>query len=611
MPCQRSAVTALLVGWLSGFNPSSALAAAAPIEPMTVLPAPFTAQTVLPPQHDAKTALAHRIFQHLLRAGDRNRRVQPQLFIVGNRFQPWAVALPGGQIVLSRRALEIALTAPTPPEAEARLAFVLGHELAHLLKNDYWHQEVYQMLAGMPDAQDLRRLLVQTSEVGQSDNTQGQAAVRAKEAQADDLGFLAVAVAGFAVHTLLADASRDRPDFFADWMRQTQTKLDPLHPAPEQRAQLLRARLLELHDQVGLFHAAVQAAHFGRYAWAEPLLRAFARVFPSREVANNLGYVLLQQARGAMPPAVAYEYCLPTLLDHYTRALMFTVRDPDAARLTLEVRTRLEEADTWFEQAATADPDYLPARLNAAITHYYQGHLLRSRLWLDEAGRIAPDDVQVRLLSELLLYLELKQNPLLNLELAPTQILRQSPASSACGRFNLARALQTSGQAAEALAQWEQLVPLRDQLAPVYRAAVCEEAHTVRCPPPPTTTAPPAPWPPPVLLGLDVRSGADSPLRDWRSLPVPADQGLALTVYRHPEGHQALAVDHRIELASLSLADPVPAADFRARQGEPVWVQPGANGEVWAYGGDWTVVVRDNAIREIWYARLPAGAEGL
>ena len=611
MPVHRAVVTLVLACWLCGSSESTLSAETAPVASSPILPAPFTAQTVLPPQHDAQTALAHRIFQHLLRAGDRNRRVQPQLFIVSNRFQPWAVALPGGQIVLSQRALEIALTAPTSPEAEARLAFVLGHELAHLLKNDYWHQQVYQMLAGVPDAQDLRRLLVQTSEVGQSDNTQGQAAVRAKEAQADDLGFLAAAVAGFAVHTLLADPSRDRPDFFADWMRQTQTELDPLHPAPTQRAQLLRARLLELHDQVGLFHAAVQAAHFGQYAWAEPLLRAFVRVFPSREVANNLGYVLLQQARGAMPPAVAYEYCLPTLLDYYTQAQMFTVKEPDTARLTPEVRARLEEADTWFEQAATADPDYLPARLNAAIAHYYQGHLLRSRLWLDEAGRIAPEDVQVRLLGELLLYLELKHNPLLDLELTPGRVLRQSPARSACGRFNLARALQTSGQAAEALAQWEQLVPLLDQLAPGYRAAVCEEAHTVRCPPPAATTAPPAPWPPPVPLGLNLRSGADAPLREWRSLPVPSDQGLALTVYRHPDGHQALAVDHRIELASLSLADPVPAAGFRARQDDPVWVQPGANGEVWSYGGDWVVLVRDNAVREVWFARLPVGAEGL
>jgi Zn-dependent protease with chaperone function len=137
MPVHRAVTTLALVFWLCGLSASTLSAETAPTASSPILPAPFTAQTVLPPEYDAQTALAHRIFQHLLRAGDRNPRVQPQLFIVSNRFQPWAVALPGGQIVLSRRVLEIALTAPTPPEAEARLAFVLGHELTHLLKDDY------------------------------------------------------------------------------------------------------------------------------------------------------------------------------------------------------------------------------------------------------------------------------------------------------------------------------------------------------------------------------------------------------------------------------------------------------------------------------------------
>jgi len=600
MSVMRSAATAALALWL-GLNDSGAGAQVAPATDSPVLPAPFAAQTVLSPEYDAQTALAHRIFQQLVRAGDRNRRVQPRLFIVGNRFQPWAVALPGGQIVVSRRALELALAAPAPREAEARLAFVLGHELAHLLKDDYWHREVYQMLAGAPESQGLRRLLAQTGEVGESDDAQSQATVRAKEAQADDRGLLFAAVAGFPVHTLLADPTRDRPDFFADWMRQTQTELDPLHPAPEQRAQLLKVRLLALSDQAGLFHAAVQAAHFGRHAWAEPLLRAFVRVFPSREVANNLGYVLLQQARGAMPPAVAYEYCLPTLLDYHTRPLLFAVRDPAAARLTPEVRARLEEANIWFEQAAAADPDYLPARLNAAVSHFYLGQWLRARLWTEEAWRSAPDDTQVRLLRELLLYVELKHNPLLAIELPPASVLRQSPGHSACGRFNLARALQNSGQAAEALAQWEQLVPLLDQLAPVYQTAVCEEARTVRCPSLAATHTPSAPWSPPVPPGLDLRSGTDSPLQTWRPVAIPSDRGQMLTLYRHPGGHQALAVDHRIALVSLSLADPVPAADFRTRQGEPPQVQTAASGEVWSYGGDWAVLVRDNAVREVWF----------
>lgn len=208
-------------------------------------------------------------------------------------------------------------------------------------------------------------------------------------------------------------------------------------------------------------------------------------------------------------------------------------------------------------------------------------------------------------MRELFLYVELTHNPLLDLELPPASVLRQSPARSACGRYNLASALQNSGQAVEALAQWQQLVSSLDQLAPAYRAAVCEEAPTIRCPAAATTTTPAAPWPPLVSPGLNLCAGTDSPLPGWRPVAVPSDQGLALTLYRHPEGHQALAVDHRIEWVSLSLADPVPADDFRTRQGEPVWVQTGANGEVWSYGGDWAVLDRVIAVREVWFGPLP------
>ena len=40
-------------------------------------------------------------------------------------------------------------------------------------------------------------------------------------------------------------------------------------------------------------------------------------------------------------------------------------------------------------------------------------------------------------------------------------------------------------------------------------------------------------------------------------------------------------------------------------------IEMNRQGEVWVYGGDWAVLGRDNAVREVWFARLLAGAEGL
>jgi hypothetical protein len=64
------------------------------------------------------------------------------------KHDPWdialPVALPDGWIVLSKPVLDRLYADPT--WGDDRLAFVLAHEIAHQLNDDFWHVQFFQAL---------------------------------------------------------------------------------------------------------------------------------------------------------------------------------------------------------------------------------------------------------------------------------------------------------------------------------------------------------------------------------------------------------------------------------------------------------------------------------
>ena len=68
--------------------------------------------------------------------------------MVADRRQAAAFVVAEGSIVLSQKALDIINHQADAALADARLAFVLGHELAHLAGTDFWdHQAGPALLA--------------------------------------------------------------------------------------------------------------------------------------------------------------------------------------------------------------------------------------------------------------------------------------------------------------------------------------------------------------------------------------------------------------------------------------------------------------------------------
>jgi predicted Zn-dependent protease len=562
-------------------------------------------------------ARAGRIFEQLHQVAEKPAACRPRLQVIDTSGSPWAIALPDCYIVLSRGALAIAYRDATEAEGDARLAFLLGHELAHLTKGDYSHQEVYRALAGdsSPAAARLRELFEASTDVLGSEVESSRKVTLMKETEADERGFVYAAVAGFAVDGLLGQPAAGKPDFFQHWMTQTQTRLDRQHPAPEDRAHLLRMRLRKLGEKLELFHYGVRLAHFGRYDDAEYFLREFQQVFPAREVFGNLGYLYLEKAREAISASWAYHYCLPAVLDSRTRAVALVSRGVDnslligaaagAAAVSPQAREWLNDAVGYLKRAVEADAAYLPGWLNLAVAYFYLGEMHEARAVIEKALQQAPSDLEAQYLRALILY---RQGPTPDMWPTALKILEDlaaQPEAPACVTYNLARILEERGREGKAREVWASLVPRAAALSSPYRRVVCQHADDeAACQAGAAAKQDQAlAWSLPVSPGqtLPKLDAANDPLAGWTRFGFNWRQsGLDGSIHIGPNGASVLELDGVVEMVVSRPAKPEPVGVLAACCGSPTTKRMIAGGEVWSFGPRRAVLVRDGQVQEVW-----------
>lgn len=304
---------------------------------------------------------------------------------------PVALALADPAVVLSREGLELCYRGVSPAEGDARLAFVLGHELAHLKNGDFWHASAFATALELDGEDEVTRALQDLLAEDPQDRKKA-------ELRADDEGALALVMAG---HDPAALFGRGR-SFFEEWVQAVPGLMayqDPEHPTPEARARLLQARLADVVGRVHLFREGVAAYEAGDYERAVDLLSRFRRVFPGREVLSNLALAHLKLATEALAGCdgtLVTRYYLPEALDGETLA--------DRARLRggLErsspcfenpaYRRHMDEATRLLRDAVARDPAYLPARLNLVAAFVLDEQGAQAFVAGDEAAKLAPED---------------------------------------------------------------------------------------------------------------------------------------------------------------------------------------------------------------------------
>lgn len=538
-------------------------------------------------------ARADAVFDRVRRVADGSAKRSARLVVVDSDGDPWAIALPDGHIVLSRRALDIC--AGMAEHADACLAFVLGHELAHLANDDFWHREVHGFLAASPGATRINAFINES------------AGARERELAADDRGYVYASLAGYDAGALLAPG---QPGFFEAWMAQTNSRVSATHADAATRAELLRGRLADLRGKLGFFEFGTRLAHFDYCDDAVYFLREFQRVFPGREVLSNLGFCHLQMARQSMSGARAYLYWMPHLLDGETRAAPGGGRDGRIVRSLAQAAAgqpsaHLEQAIEMLRAAAGADKRYLPAHLNLAVAQLYAGQPHAARASLQQAREIAPDDSRVTALDAVALY----EQGDADLDLWPKAVgrlekLLEAEPNDAMLRFNLARLLLLRPRAREARGHFNELAMRAGSLPGPIRTVVCKEQTVVQASSCTGTIDPLGAhtawrWP----LQLRGFSKLDpAALAGWERTPFDWYKSkLHGHIYRRPDASaEVLELDGFVQMQVLRGDQLGSEVKLRAKCAGALRQRSLGSDTAWSCG-NWAALTRDGRVVEVWW----------
>ncbi len=338
------------------------------------------------PADDPALSRARRVFEGVREASGQHA----ELTVLEMGRGSVALALADPAVVLSRAGLDLCYDGVSAVEGDARVAFVLGHELAHLKNGDFWHASAFATARELEGEDEVTRALRNLLAEDPRDRKKA-------ELRADDEGALALIMAGHDPGTLF---ERGRT-FFEEWVRAVPGLVayhDPEHPTPEARARLLEARLADVVGRVHLFHEGVAAFESGDYEGAVERFSEFRRVFPGREVLNDLALAHLKLAAEALARCdgtLVTRYHLPEALDDETLAERARLRGGlERSSPCFEgpgYRRHMEEATRLLREAVERDPRYLPARLNLVAAFVLDEQGAQAVLAGDEAAKLAPD----------------------------------------------------------------------------------------------------------------------------------------------------------------------------------------------------------------------------
>lgn len=573
-------------------------------------------------QQDPRVTEAQNVFKKVRLVADRNSKRLAKLVIVNNENHAWAIALPAGHIVLSKQVLDIVHRHATTELAEARLAFILGHELAHLANDDFWHHEVESFMQDTADSQKIAQFINQHFEAKQA------------ELAADDKGYLYAAMAGYSVDLLLKnknikagmEGGNSEQDFFTYWMQQTNTKTSPSHPAAKDRAELLRQRLYQINQKLAFFRFGSRLAHFGQCNDAIYFLKEFQKVFPGRSVLNNLGQCYLQQARSQMSEQRLVFYWLPLSLDTRSRATALNMRGivpktrssianigapeqflKNYSTENNSVSGYLEDAVNVLTLAIEKSPWYLPAKINLAIAYLYQGKPHQARAVLAEARQKTNSNSQIEMLDALALYEQTDADiDLWNSALKKLERLQQNGRSN-YALYNHARLLSVRPRIAKAQKDWNGLLAEVDTMPVEIRKELCARQKVASLDScllrnKKSGAKPNWSW----LFSIDnqvlTATDREKIKTGWHSLPFDwASADLHGFIHqRNDEDIEMLEMDHFIQMQVLRGNPVADMNKINSYCNYPFMKRKLDVDEIWTCD-NWAVLVVNQQAKEIWY----------
>ncbi|MEK6691750.1 MAG: tetratricopeptide repeat protein [Nitrospirota bacterium] len=333
---------------------------------------------------------AQEVFNRVLAAADKRVGIEPALYIINYDGTPWAQSLADGSIILTKKGLEFCYKNQSPEEGDARLAFVIGHELAHQFNGDFWE---YRFLRTAEESKDGMQAFQDIKELAKN-----REMLLAKELQADQYGIIYSALAGYKTDAIV---SKDE-NFFLEWAEKENPYIyfqKDLLQLPKKRAMAVAMRLKEVADRVALFQLGVVSYHIGRYDDALSLFNRFASYFPSREVYSNIGTIYLRKAYEKFllsRTPDSFPFLLSFGIDIKTRADIINISRGFTEERYREYKRLIKIANENLKKAIEYDPFYQEAKNSLGCVYILENKYYDAVSILEEALKSSPDNRKIQ-----------------------------------------------------------------------------------------------------------------------------------------------------------------------------------------------------------------------
>jgi tetratricopeptide (TPR) repeat protein len=326
---------------------------------------------------------AAAVFERVRKVVDLGILPPPRLFFVADKKKAIALTFPDGGIIISPRTLEICYDGVTVDEGDSRIAFILGHELAHQANQDFGRYNAWQSLKEIGDKKD-RQELFQFFETCSNYE-------KGNELAADRKGALFAAMAGYKISPLLGETN----NFLRYWVRKVREDLS--YPSVEKRVKSVRIQLQAVKEKVRLFKAGILFLQMGKYTDGAAVFREFSNFYPAREVFNNAGACYLNLALELLFYEFGEEYFrfrLCTAIEYSTAPGDFIFRGEGDYLKDEDIYRNLNKANEYFHLAAKKDPQNRACRYNLSTLLILKREYAAALAQCDEILKKDPYDVK-------------------------------------------------------------------------------------------------------------------------------------------------------------------------------------------------------------------------
>jgi tetratricopeptide (TPR) repeat protein len=333
---------------------------------------------------------AYEVFKRVLYAADRRVGIEPDLYIINFDGVPWAQSLVDGSIILTKNGLDFCYKNGSLEEGDGRLAFVIGHELAHQFNGDFWH---YKFLRTTEDDQKSMEAFQSVRELAKDPDI-----LLTKEIQADQYGIIYAVLAGYKSDEIITK----NKNFFLEWAEKESSYTDSqdIDLLLKKRTSAVSMRLKEVADRIVLFQMGVISYRIGNFDDALSLFGRFVSYYPGREVYSNIGTIYLRLAYekflSSRTPE-SFPFLLSFGVDIKTRAETIDIsRSGFTEDRYKEYKKLIEIAIDNLKKATEYDPFYQEAKNNLGCAYILENKYYDAISAIEEALKLTPNDKKVR-----------------------------------------------------------------------------------------------------------------------------------------------------------------------------------------------------------------------